>query len=208
MWRTFVYYDESGNKINHLRKEKEEQILAEQYVLPTDCVLELGARYGTVSCITNHILLDKTKHVVVEPDDRVWSALEENKKRNKGEFYILKGFCSRQPLTLYDKKCADGYGAKSKIDAKSSMLCQTVEELETLIGRKFNVLIADCEGFLEQFLQENPVLLKQLRCIIFEKDNQRQCDYSAIKKNLFTLGFKQKVCSVREVWIQETLSSG
>ncbi len=36
--------------------EKDEQDLANKYILEDDIVLELGARYGSVSCIINNKL--------------------------------------------------------------------------------------------------------------------------------------------------------
>lgn len=202
MWRTLNYVDEKGQKIYHLRTERKEQILAETYVEAEDTVLELGARYGTVSCATNKKLRVKTNHVVVEPDERVWEALEKNKERNGCEFHIVKGFLSRKTLGLYDPDNWYGYGIKSKEDSSSTIPCFTLEEIEEQYGLRFNCLIADCEGFLEKFLDENPGFLGKLRLIIFEKDNPKECNYKKIKKNLADLGFIQKVSLFREVWIR------
>jgi hypothetical protein len=49
--------------------EKLEQDLADTYINDDDVVLELGARYGAVSCTINSKLKIKTNQVVVEPDD-------------------------------------------------------------------------------------------------------------------------------------------
>lgn len=200
MWRTLTYLDEHHKKIRHLQVERKEQILTEQYVLPEDCVLELGARYGTVSCVANKILSRKTDHVVVEPDERVWSALEGNKERNGCEFLILKGFISHKKRSLYDCDDWNGYGTKSKEDIASLIPSWTLQEAQQRVSHPFNVLIADCEGFLETFLDENPGFLASLRLIIFEKDNPKQCNYKKIKKELADLGFVQKVKLFREVW--------
>jgi hypothetical protein len=54
----------------------------------------------------------------------------------------------------------------------------------------FNVLVADCEGFLETFLDENDGFLDQLRLIIFEEDRPHACNYTKIKENLVKNGFK------------------
>ena len=45
--------DRFGKKVDIQHIEKTEQDLAEQYVLKNDVVLELGARYGSVSCVIN-----------------------------------------------------------------------------------------------------------------------------------------------------------
>ena len=46
-------YDEYNKLVNTERLEKKEQILAEKYIEKNDVVLELGARYGSVSCVIN-----------------------------------------------------------------------------------------------------------------------------------------------------------
>jgi len=82
--------DFNGNKVDIEHIEKTEQDLAKQYILENDIVLELGARYGSVSCVINSKLNNKKNQVVVEPDDRVWDALEKNKVNNNCEFNIVK----------------------------------------------------------------------------------------------------------------------
>jgi precorrin-6B methylase 2 len=62
--------------------EINEQNQAKKYIEENDIVLELGARYGSVSCTINCKLSNKNNQVVVEPDQRVWEALEKNKTRN------------------------------------------------------------------------------------------------------------------------------
>ena len=66
----------------------------------------------------------------------------------------------------------------------------SLEDLQNKFGIKFNVLVADCEGFLETFLNENPVLYTQLHKIIFECDRADICDYNKIKLNLIENNFK------------------
>jgi precorrin-6B methylase 2 len=92
--------DECGIPIDIARVERREQELANEYIQKNDSVFELGARYGSVSCIINSKLGCKTNQVVVEPDKRVWDALERNKKANNCQFHIVKGFVSNKPLGL------------------------------------------------------------------------------------------------------------
>ena len=47
------FYDEHNNLIDNNSIEKPEQDLVNQYILEHDIVLELGARYGSVSCTIN-----------------------------------------------------------------------------------------------------------------------------------------------------------
>ena len=53
------HYDENYNIIDTYNNEYTEQNDAKEYIKPTDVVLELGGRYGTVSTVINKILCDK-----------------------------------------------------------------------------------------------------------------------------------------------------
>src|SRR5271170_2149969 len=46
--------------------EVDDLAVVRAFIRPDDCVLELGACMGIVSCVTNKMLKDKTRHVVVE----------------------------------------------------------------------------------------------------------------------------------------------
>ena len=62
------YVDEHNTVIDHRTHERNEQELALRFIPRDATVLELGARYGTVSCVINSILNDPTRHVAVDPD--------------------------------------------------------------------------------------------------------------------------------------------
>ena len=63
MFLIYIYHmniiDLNGNKVDIEQIEKPEQDLVEKYILKNDIVLELGARYGSVSCIINSKLTNK-----------------------------------------------------------------------------------------------------------------------------------------------------
>lgn len=184
--KTFIFYDENNNIINHLEIELPEQLMAMKYIKPTDVVLELGARYGTVSCTINNILNNKHNQVSVEPDSVVWEALSKNKINNACEFNILQGFISNKKLGLTGEH---NYGIQSIVDTNSTISSYTLDEVETMYNLHFNVLVADCEGYLCSFLNENPKLYTQLTTIIFEADNAVICDYNNIREQLKINGF-------------------
>lgn len=190
-YSNLVIYNEIGYKVPHLEYERDEQLLVSQYISPSDVVLELGARYGSVSCIINKILNNKKNQVSVEPDSTVWETLERNKNENKCEFMIYKGIVSSKNYELK----LNGYG--STIDITNTITNMntintpniSLDGLQKLTGLTFNVLVADCEGFLETFLNENKVLYNQLNLIIFECDRPDVCNYALIKAELLTNGF-------------------
>jgi len=181
----FFFVDEKNNVIDHKNVEELEQELAKRHIQPEDSVLELGARYGTVSCTINRKLLDKKNHVCVEPDEKVWGALEKNKKRNGGEFTIVKGFVSKKQMELSN----DSYGSSSKETEHSTIPSYPFEEIQEKAA-PFTVLIADCEGCLGPFMEEHPFLYTTLRMIQFERDQPHMCNYDTIIERLKEHNFR------------------
>ena len=96
-----------------------------------DIVLELGARYGTVSCAINNQLKTKTNQVSVEPDHKVWEALEKNKKINNCNFHILRGFLSKKKLDLVIEN--NGYFNYSVESEQSSIPSFSLNEIKKCI---------------------------------------------------------------------------
>lgn len=92
-------YDENNNLIDTTKFEVVEQHLAKAYIQEDDCVLELGARYGAVSCVINKKLRNKKNHIAVEPDQRVWDALKKNRDINNCEFHVLEGIISKKNVS-------------------------------------------------------------------------------------------------------------
>ena len=183
--------------------EAYEQYLANTYILKNDIVLELGARYGSVSCVINSKISNKFNQVVVEPDSRVWDILERNKKTNNCNFNIVKGFISNKKLGLtnLDKN----YGTTSIETDETNISSYTLSEIEQKYNLKFNVLVADCEGFLETFLDENPQLYTELDLIIFEADYPEKCNYEKIKTILRTNKFINIVNGFQNVWVKDSV---
>jgi FkbM family methyltransferase len=194
--------DENGKPINIACVEKHEQDLANRYIEENDVVFELGARYGSVSCVINSKLKCKTHQVVVEPDERVWGALERNKAANSSEFHIIKGFVSKQKLGLTNKNSCSGYATSSIKDEASTIPSYTFNEIKEIYKLDFNVLVADCEGFLETFFNENPNFFVCFRLILFEADNPSVCNYTKIRNILKENGFIEKLNGFQNVWIK------
>lgn len=195
--------DQFGKPINIKRIEAREQQLAKDFITENDVVLELGARYGSVSCIINSKLNNKLNQVVVEPDERVWSALEENKKRNNCEFHIVKGFVSNKKLSLTNLDiCLGGYGSTCVSDEKTTIPSYTLDEIKQKYNLKFDVLVADCEGFLEVFFDENPDFYSELKMIIFEADYPEKCNYQKIRDTLKSKNFKEIHGGYQSVYVK------
>lgn len=183
------YIDENGLKIDHLNLETREQRQAWDFVPEDGTVLELGARYGTVSCLINHKLKDPKRQVSVEPDLNVIPALEKNRISHNCEFIIFNGIISNINMKL----CQDnhnGYGNFCIPTSDSSLKKISLKDLINDTGLKFDVLVADCEGFLEQFFEENKEYIPNFRIIMFERDYPYRCNYQKIENDLRSIGYK------------------
>jgi FkbM family methyltransferase len=192
--------DQNGKSINILTIERKEQDLAREYIEENDVVFELGARYGSVSCIINSKLKCKTNQVSVEPDERVWGALERNKLANKCEFHIVKGFVSSKKLGLTNLNDCGGYGTTYIEKGDTNIPSISMREIKEKYNLTFNALVADCEGFLEVFFDENPDFYDSLRIIIFEADYENKCNYKKIRDALRTKGFVPLLEGGQNVW--------
>ena len=64
----------------------------------------------------------------------------------------------------------------------------------------FTALIADCEGFLGTFLDENPRLLDGLELVVYEEDAKDVCDYAGIRRMLRAHAFECVVAGEQNVW--------
>ena len=174
-----------------------EKYLCWNFIEPNSCVLELGARYGSVSCIINKRISDNTKQVSVEPDSLVWDALERNITDNNCFITLHKGFVSKtnHSLTRF------GYATTSTRDAtQTSIPSLSIEDLQIKHNLIFDTLVADCEGFLEVFFEEHPFMYSQIHTIIFEADYPQKCNYERIRSNLIKSGFKEIIYGFQNVY--------
>jgi len=200
-YKTEIFHDENNNIIDHNFIENTEQQLANLYILKDDIVLELGARYGTVSCAINKNLTNKKNQVSIEPDSRVWRALEINKIRNGCNFNIVNGFVSNKKLDLTNLET--NYGTTYIENENTLIPSFSLNEIKNKYKiNKFTAIVADCEGFLELFFDENPELYDDLRIIIFEADYEDKCNYNKIRQKLFDLNFTRILEGHQNVWIK------
>ena len=115
-----IEYIGDNGYINTLESEFPEQILCEKYILPDDCVLEIGSRYGTVSNIINIKLDNKTDQVSVDADLSIKKYHDFNKKqyvnafiKDKDEtntYHSYFGMIDDSDTTFVLKKMSDTYG--------------------------------------------------------------------------------------------------
>jgi FkbM family methyltransferase len=195
--------NERGQLVDTEYFEKREQIHANAYVEPNDAVLELGARYGSVSVVINRKLNNPLNHVAVDPDERIWECLERNREVNGCKFHILKGVISKKLVKLEELGTPEdgGYATTSVPTTEpTSVKSYTLEEVQEMYGLKFTTLVADCEGFLGTFFEENPWMYDQLNTVLYEQDYEWKCDYHLIARNLKEHGFTNLWYGSHLVW--------
>ncbi len=201
------YVDENGMQIPSQYIEREEQKDAEKFIPPHAIVLELGGRYGLAAAVINHQLENPTQHIVVEPDPNVQKALQRNKKSHLCSYKIFNGAISRHPLYFY----SFGYCSFcSPVPNDDPIQTLTLEELKKVYGiPTITHLVADCEGGLIDFFEENKEFVSQLDGMYFEADtkNGMHVNYGPLLSFLREHGFVAKQTGFRQYWERVKLGS-
>ena len=192
------FIDREGQPVD-IDFEIDQRVLVKSFVSKNARVLELGARYGTVSCLISELINDPTKHVAVEPDSSVIEALETNKLNNGGQFHIYNGVISKDAYDIKTVEASHKYFEYATYTTKcdeSDIQHATLKSIQRQYDIEFDTLIADCEGFLCDFVEENEDMMKQFELIIFEKDGTPwsvlEKRYEDMEDTLVKLGFKRK----------------
>jgi len=188
------HFDEHGKPIDTKSLETQEQQDAQDYILPTDVVLEIGGRYGTVSTVIQKKLTNKKNHVVVEPDKTVITALKKNRGLHDSEFEIFEGILSDNKTSLVVEK--NGYGTTiieskdKKHENSETIISLTYQEFLKRYPLSFNVLVVDCEGCFENVLNSIGEHIQHFRLILLEMDMPHLCDYKKVHSHLMGHGFE------------------
>jgi len=208
-WRDRRFVDEHGRHIPyHLEDEEREDAV---YIPRDSTVLEIGARYGTVSFVINERLNDRTKHVVIEPDARVWDALQTNKKKLESEYTIVHKVLASRPMFFYPKPEKNGYGSSTCYTARHAEDIQvdniTYAELKEQTGLTFDTVVIDCEGCIQQLFTDFPDLLEDVNLVLYEQDKEEFCNYSVVEHTLRDSGFRCVKKGYHSVWAKEESAS-
>ena len=160
-----LFLDNKKNKLNPLLWERPEQYFITKYVKSTDCVIELGGRYGISSYCIQNKLKNKKTHLVVEPDKAVISALYKNIDKNSMKCTVFNGIISK------NNKCfkQDGLGSFTYNCTQSDIEYKSITDAE--LDGNFNVMVIDCEGcFIDIFNTFKNYILQNITKIIIEND--------------------------------------
>jgi FkbM family methyltransferase len=178
------FYDEYGNILDLTNYELTEQWIADTFISPDATVLELGGRLGVVSVHINKRLTDTRRHYIVEPDEPAFKQMFRNIVSRNLNPRVFNGTITNKPQFF------EGQGLASRTrDAPCSCNSfivpnKTLQQVIQETGLRFDTLVADCEGCLEGFIDENIDYLDNFKMITFEEDCHSECNYEKIKRIL------------------------
>lgn len=148
--------------------EKYELDLIPRYLRPDDRVLELGACIGIVSCVTNRLLSDPSKHVVVEANPYCLSGLHRNRELNQCGFLIEHCAVDSSPeATFYLYPCILAGNSQRGTSRPVRLPAKSLRQLIRERG-PFNVLIVDIEGSEREVFEHSADVLKESRLVVVE----------------------------------------
>lgn len=149
--------------------EAEERELIKTFLRPTDTVLELGACLGIVSCMTNKILADKSRHVVVEGNPFCLPSLHRNRDINKAGFLVENCAVTTKPdATFYLHPIyVVGGTTQRKTELPVRVPGRSLVELDARHG-PFTTLIMDIEGSELETFSASHDQLSRYRLVIVE----------------------------------------
>jgi hypothetical protein len=197
----FLYTAGLENTIDYTEWEKDEQTLVRESVKPGACVLELGARFGVVSWAIQEKLADKKKHVAVEADSVVIPALEANRDNNECEYKIVNGVVGSREAYCFYLNAGSFVLFDDEIEIKkpeaitrnfthfSIVKKHSWDELEEMVGGKFDTIVADIEGSFPEFIREHKHKLGQVKTVMYERDGRSGADYAYVDSVLIENGF-------------------
>lgn len=173
--------------------------------LPADSVvLELGARFGTVSCAVSKRQRYSGLRVSVEPDDAAFAALTANVRRHACAGDVVNGAVSSRPLwhKKFGRKATASYSTQlvswCPTEYVRSGRCQRVPtfsiaelqaNLSARVGRAtpFTALVIDCEHCWKQLKSDEASFLRspQLTHIFYELDEKS----TSVVQEICSFGF-------------------
>ena len=149
--------------------ESEERELIKSFIRPSDSVLEFGACLGIVSCVTNKILADKFRHVVVEGNPFCIPAIHRNRELNQCGFLVENCAVSNEhEVTFYlHPVYVVGGTTQRKSSRPVRVPARALSDFESRYG-PFTTLVMDIEGAELEIFEASQKFLDHYRVVIVE----------------------------------------
>lgn len=180
--------------------EYPEQVALYKYVKKDDVVLQLGGNIGTSCILVDKIVSNKSSQMCVEPNYKIGKILLKNKEEHNAKFMIIDGIITEKSgasMNMTDENTSIG----ARVYFNSDKHSDKVNTISLYNLPPFNVLFADCEGCLLQFLEEYHSFLSKIRLIIYERDVLDDDTYDKMEdKYIKKYGFIKKQDGFITVW--------
>lgn len=149
--------------------EAEERKLIRKFVRPEDSVLEIGACLGIVSCVTNKLLRDQGKHVVVEGNPLCIPVIQKNREINRCGFRVENFALSNQSEVTFFLHPVFIVGGTTQRESNRPVRVsgRSLTELNSQYG-PFSAVVMDVEGSELEGFEAAEELLKNIRLVIVE----------------------------------------
>jgi len=167
------YLEESLDRTNCVVEEDIYLILGD-ILEKDDVVLEIGSRYGVVSCAISAILGDSSNVITVEADPDVWKIHQYNKLMHNCRSHSVFGVMAEEDLVVLSN--TTGYAKRTaEVDANNNNEGERVahftwDDIEKETGLTITTLIVDCEGCLFSLIETYKHKFSQINKIILEND--------------------------------------
>ena len=149
--------------------EKEEREYLPKYLSANAKVLELGSCLGYISCITNKILKEKDKHVVLEANSNLIEWIEKNRDANGCGFAVENSIISHHEKNeFYIHKLIVGGSTKRETPNRVEVKGVSFSSLKKKYGVNFDTLIMDIEGGELELFREHKDSISDFNKIFFE----------------------------------------
>ena len=152
--------------------ERAERELLKRYLDRSQPVIELGGAIGVVACVTNKMLRNPRRHVVVEANPDLISALAANRDRNGCGFTVLnRALAYGEPSTVFyvDGRDFLGSSVQVKTDRAIQVPAVSLQGILEQSGFETCSLVCDIEGAeMEMVRHEARVLQTHIALLIVE----------------------------------------
>ena len=152
--------------------ERTERALLKEYLNRTIGVIELGGSVGVLACLTNKMLKNPHKHVVVEANPDLISLLQDSRERNGCRFSVLnRAVAYGSEETTFYQDVRDFLGSSVHVKTAKSVTVPTTNIRRIIEDYDFDrcTLICDIEGGeMDLVKYESDVLRKHVETMIVE----------------------------------------
>lgn len=182
--------------------EMNSRISIAKWLPENSSVLEVGARYGSVSCAISAKQKHSGKAVCMDADENVWESLEKNRVGHGCQFQVARGLLGK----VDGKIRHDHFGTSAQpVDAIADGVAGfnesvtvphfTIEDLQKKFNIHFDVAAFDCEGCFANAMTDFPDFVNQLSMMIVECHDAGE---TAAVERLLANGWKMEASFSRQ----------